>query len=223
MEVYQKYMFTPENINKLLVEKKCDNKLNFKPKPVNKEQINNNNLINRFDKLFWTIYKIVKGDYFYENSNNFKTEKDFKIKSIEELRTIKSDIKTYKLRINEIEDQLLNNKKINLEAFFALALLYKLNIFYVWDNKYYTFNCNENSDIYIIRNTKEGIYIEDDNKKIEFYKENYYNVDNLNKQIKSITNYTKDQLLVIAKKLGIEDINSNPKKQQIYEKILTKF
>lgn len=216
-------MFTPENINKLLVEKKCDNKLNLKPKPVNKEQINNNNLINRFDKLFWTIYKIVKGDYFYENSNNFKTEKDFKIKSIEELRTIKSDIKTYKLRINEIEDQLLNNKKINLEAFFALALLYKLNIFYVWDNKYYTFNCNENSDIYIIRNTKEGIYIEDDNKKIEFYKENYYNVDNLNKQIKSITNYTKDQLLVIAKKLGIEDINSNPKKQQIYEKILTKF
>ena len=86
-------MFTPENINKLLVEKKCDNKLNLKPKPVNKEQINNNNLINRFDKLFWTIYKIVKGDYFYENSNNFKTEKDFKIKSIEELRTIKSDIK----------------------------------------------------------------------------------------------------------------------------------
>jgi hypothetical protein len=223
MQVYQKYMFTPENINKLLVEKKCDNKLNFKPKPINKEQINNNNLINRFDKLFWTIYKIVKGDYFYENSNNFKTEKDFKIKSIEELRTIKSHIKTYKLRINEIEDQLLNNKKINLEAFFALALLYKLNIFYVWDNKYYTFNCNENSDIYIIRNTKEGIYIEDDKKKIEFYKENYYNVDNLNKQIKSITNYTKEQLLVIAKKLGIEDINSNPKKQQIYEKILTKF
>lgn len=223
MEQYKKYMLTPENINKLLVEKKCDNKFNVKFKTINKDQLESYNLINRFDRLFWTIYKIVKGDYAYETSNNFKTEKDFKIKSIEELRNIKSDIKTYKLRINEIEDQLLNNKKINLEAFFALALLYKLNIFYIWDNKYYTFNCNENSDIYIIKDTKEGIYIEDDNKKIEFYKENYYNVDNLNKQIKSITNYTKDQLLVIAKKLGIEDINNNPKKQQIYEKILTKF
>lgn len=223
MEQYKKYMLTPENINKLLVEKKCDNKFNVKSKTINKDQLESYNLINRFDRLFWTIYKIVKGDYAYETSNNFKTEKDFKIKSIEELRNIKSDIKTYKLRINEIEDQLLNNKKINLEAFFALALLYKLNIFYIWDNKYYTFNCNENSDIYIIKDTKEGIYIEDDNKKIEFYKENYYNVDNLNKQIKSITNYTKDQLLVIAKKLGIEDINNNPKKQQIYEKILTKF
>jgi hypothetical protein len=189
MEQYKKYMLTPENINKLLVEKKCDNKFNVKFKTINKDQLESYNLINRFDRLFWTIYKIVKGDYAYETSNNFKTEKDFKIKSIEELRNIKSDIKTYKLRINEIEDQLLNNKKINLEAFFALALLYKLNIFYIWDNKYYTFNCNENSDIYIIKDTKEGIYIEDDNKKIEFYK----------------------------------DINNNPKKQQIYEKILTKF
>ncbi|ALH23209.1 hypothetical protein ceV_303 [Chrysochromulina ericina virus CeV-01B] len=212
--INEKYMLTNENIIKLLPNINSNNN-----RQSNK--VNLNKIINNRDELFWIIYKIVEGEYKYETNCNFKTEKDFKIKCIEDLRLIKTKLKTYKLCLNRVEDQLLNHKKINLEAFFALSLLFSLNIFYVWNNKFFEFNCNENSDIYIINNNN-NIIIEDDNK-IEFYKNNLFYVENLNKPLKSITSYSKDQLIDIAKKLSIDNIPSKITKKDIYEKIQTKM
>ena len=123
--------------------------------------------------------------------------------------------------LNDIENQLLNEKKINLQAFFGLALLFNLNIFYVYNNKFYEFNCNANSKIYIIKNTNNNITIEDNN--IDYYRENYYQVLNLNKPIKSVTSYSKNELLLIAKKLNISDIQEKSNKNEIYNKILSKI
>ena len=212
--INEKYMLTNENIIKLLPNINSNNN-----RQSNK--VNLNKIINNRDELFWIIYKIVEGEYKYETNCNFKTEKDFKIKCIEDLRLFKTKLKTYKLCLNRVEDQLLNHKKINLEAFFALSLLFSLNIFYVWNNKFFEFNCNENSDIYIINNNN-NIIIEDDNK-IEFYKNNLFYVENLNKPLKSITSYSKDQLIDIAKKLSIDNIPSKITKKDIYEKIQTKM
>jgi hypothetical protein len=213
--INEKYMLTNENIIKLLPN------INSKNNNRQSNKVNLNKIINNSDELFWIIYKIVEGEYKYETNCNFKTEKDFKIKCIEDLRLIKTKLKTYKLCLNRVEDQLLNHKKINLEAFFALSLLFSLNIFYVWNNKFFEFNCNENSDIYIINNNN-NIIIEDDNK-IEFYKNNLFYVENLNKPLKSITSYSKDQLIDIAKKLSIDNIPSKITKKDIYEKIQTKM
>jgi hypothetical protein len=214
--INEKYMLTNENIIKLLPN------INSKNNNRQSNKVNLNKIINNSDELFWIIYKIVEGEYKYETNCNFKTEKDFKIKCIEDLRLIKTKLKTYKLCLNRVEDQLLNHKKINLEAFFALSLLFSLNIFYVWNNKFFEFNCNENSDIYIINNNNNNIIIEDDNK-IEFYKNNLFYVENLNKPLKSITSYSKDQLIDIAKKLSIDNIPSKITKKDIYEKIQTKM
>jgi len=214
----QKYMLTHENIIKLLPSVN-----NVKRDTIKNEIKKHKTNINNNDQLLWIIYKIVEGDYMYETNCNFKTEKDFKIKSIEKLRLIKQKLKTYKLGINRVEDQLLNSKKINMEAFFALSLLYNLNFFYVWNNKYFEFVCSDNSDIYIINNVNDNIIIEDNNSKLEYYKENLFNIENLSKPLKSITSYTKDDLLVIAKKLGIDNIPSKITKKDIYEKILTKM
>ena len=52
-------------------------------------------------------------------------------------------------------------KKIKLEAFFSLALLFDLNIFYIWNNKFYEFNCNAESKIYLIKNNNNNIVIEE--------------------------------------------------------------
>jgi hypothetical protein len=214
--INEKYMLTNENIIKLLPN------INSKNNNRQSNKVNLNKIINNSDELFWIIYKIVEGEYKYKTNCNFKTEKDFKIKCIEDLRLIKTKLKTYKLCLNRVEDQLLNHKKINLEAFFALSLLFSLNIFYVWNNKFFEFNCNENSDIYIINNNNNNIIIEDDNK-IEFYKNNLFYVENLNKPLKSITSYSKDQLIDIAKKLSIDNIPSKITKKDIYEKIQTKM
>jgi hypothetical protein len=214
--INEKYMLTNENIIKLLpnINSKNNNRQSNK-KPLNK-------ITNNSDELFWTIYKIVEGEYKYETNCNFKTEKDFKIKCIEDLRLIKTKLKTYKLSLNRVEDQLLNHKKINLETFFALSLLFSLNIFYVWNNKFFEFNCNENTDIIVIYNNNNNITIRD-NSKIEFYRNNLFYVENLNKPLKSVTSYSKDELIDIAKKLNIENIPSKITKKDIYEKIQTKM
>ena len=219
INISEKYMLTHENIIKLLPTSNINNKSNNTKNEFKKQK----QIINNNDQLFWIIYKIVEGDYMYETNCNFKTEKDFKIKCIEKLRLIKPNLKTYKLRLNRVEDQLLNSKKINLEAFFALSLLYNLNIFYIWNNKYFEFICSDNSDIYIINNVNDNIVIEDNNNKIDYYKENLFNIENLSKPLKSVTSYTKDDLLTIAKKLNIDNIPSKITKKDIYEKILTKM
>lgn len=213
-----KYMLTNENIRNFLPNDKV---FSVENKKHEKRDKNEKNILKNTDALFWTIYKIVNGDFLYETSNNFKTEKDFKIKSIEELRKLKANLKTYKLRLTEIEDQLLNNKKINLEAFFGLALLHNLNIFYIWDNKYFEFNCSGDSKQYVIKNSSNTITILDEN--IQYYKDNYYSVENLSKPIKAITGYSKEELITIAKKLNIDIGSEKIVKREIYEKILTKI
>ena len=218
------YMLTRENMlnhisynlknTKVDVDTKVDTKINTKI--ISKNKMN--------DILFWTIYKIVKGideSDLYEIVNSFVLEKEFKIKCIEDLRKIKSKLKIYKLSLSEVENQLLNEKNINLTAFLALALLFNLNIFYIWDNKYYEFNCCGDAKQYIIKNVNNTIVIIDE--PVLFYKENYYEVENFKKPIKSITNYNKDELLLIAKKLNLNITNSKLVKTDIYQQILTKL
>ena len=211
---YERYMLTSENINRFFPYKNTSNK---EVTSIKKEK----KIINNEDLLFWTIYKIVNKDLINTTSSNFKTEKDFKIKSIEDLRKIKSKLKTYKISLIDVENQLLNDKKIGLQAFFALALLFDLNIFYITNNKFYEFNCNPDSSVTVIKNNSNNITIEDNG--IDYYRENYFQIENLSKPIKSITSYNKNELLVIAKKLNVNDIQDKINKKDLYEKILTKI
>ena len=111
----KKFMLTRENIVNLLPDKFTIKKLDL---PVKKKK----NIVNNDDLLFWTIYKIVHGDYMYESNCDFKTEKAFKIKCIEDLRKIKPKLKIFKLRLNEVENQLLNEKKNKIRSFFFISI-----------------------------------------------------------------------------------------------------
>ena len=239
----ENYMLTKENIIKLLPDidagrikqtknnntKNNNNNNNNNTKNNNTKNINTNNNntkntnTNNNDPFFWIIYKIVEGDYMYETNCNFKTEKDYKIKCIEQLRLIKPKLKIYKLRLNDIENQLLNNKKINIEAFIALAILFNLNIFYIWSNKFFELNLNPDNTIYIINNINDTIIIENNIDQLNFYKETLFNVENINKPLKSMSGYIKNDLLLIAQKLNIDTINSKMSKKDLYEKILTRM
>lgn len=225
------YMLTRENIiNYMSINLKTNTQENNNNNNNNnKSKHNNNNNNNKSknkinDMLFWTIYKIINNmddEDLYEKSNSFVLEKEFKIKCIEDLRKIKSKLKIYKLSLSEIENQLLNEKTINLTAFLGLAVLFNLNIFYIWDNKYYEFNCCGEAKPYLIKNVNNSITVLDE--PVLFYKENYYEVENIKKPIKSITSYTKEELLLIAKKLNLTINNSKIIKSDIYQQILTKF
>ena len=224
------YMLTRENIiNYMSSNLKTNTQENNNNNNTNNNKYKNNNNNNKSknninDMLFWTIYKIINDiddEDLYEKSNSFVLEKEFKIKCIEDLRKIKSKLKIYKLSLSEIENQLLNEKTINLTAFLGLAVLFNLNIFYIWDNKYYEFNCCGEAKPYLIKNVNNNISVIDE--PVLFYKENYYEVENIKKPIKSMTSYTKDELLLIAKKLNLTINNSKIIKSDIYQQILTKF
>ena len=93
------------------------------------------------DKLFWCFYIIYKGEHDYEQhlADNFITEKNFKIATAEKLKGLKDKFKRAKLRISEIEDELINKQCITLKGLHALCLVYDVSIMYVANKKYSEF------------------------------------------------------------------------------------
>ena len=174
------------------------------------------------DTLFWCFFTILKGDQEYELNHSFKREKEFKIESIEKMRTIKSELKAFKLRLNEIENELLNEKKITIKSLVALCLLYKINIMYVWNRKYFEITNNADEKMNIIINEKNEDKIADNisSTMINYYRENFWCIENISKPLKAITAYTKDELIIIVQKLEIKDISTKKTKKEMYEKII---
>ena len=224
----EKFMLTEENIKKFL--------------PVDESNVNNNEIKNNKktidkkttdkkpykktklmeidnDKLFWCFYIMIHGEHDYEINNSFKREKEFKIECIEKLRKNKTNLRSYKLKLTKIEDELLNCKKIGSQALLAMCLLYKKNLIYVWDRKYHEFICNGEEEINIITSENNSISHSVDQEKVNFYRENYWQILNIDKPFKSITGYSRDDLVAIAKKLCITDTDKK-KKKELYQLIL---
>jgi len=174
------------------------------------------------DTLFWSFFTILKGDQEYELDHSFKREKEFKIESIEKLRTIKTELKAYKLRLNDIESELLHEKKITTKSLVALCLLYKINIMYVCNRTYFEIiNDIDKKMNIIINENRENKILEDLNdEKVNYYREKYLYIDNISKPLKSITSYTRDELINMVEKLDIKDISSKKTKKEMYEKII---
>jgi len=228
LEKSTRYMLLPDNIQSWLPEKSQPNirsnttvtkeKGTKWSKDATKIDVNNT------DALFWTFYCILHGEHEYEIDHSFQMEKKFKIKCIEDLRKIKPSLKTFKLRLATIEDQLLNSKKINIQALLGLALLFKKNILYVWNRKFFEFICSEDNNIYIINNNdNEQISYNTDASKIQYYKENLFQIENIEKPLKAVTGYSKDELLMMAKKLEIKNIDPKSTKNILYQEILQKM
>jgi len=177
------------------------------------------------DSLFWCFFIILNGQHEYEINSSFKREKEFKIESIEKLRSFKSELKAFKLRLSVIEDELLNQKKISIISLAALCLLHKINVLYIWDRKYFEIinNADEKINIILNKNKEDTILYDTSLETTNYYRDNYWCVENINKPLKSITGYTHKELLTIAQKLDIKDLSSKKTKKEMYEKILEKL
>ena len=218
-----KYMLTEENIKKFIPVDKSNiniNEIKNNEKIINKKNIKKNKLMeNDSDKLFWCFYIMIHGEHDYEINNSFKREKEFKIECIEKLRKNKTGLRSYKLKLTKIEDELLNDKKIGIQALLAMCLLYKKNLIYVWNRKYHEFICNGDEEINIITSENNTISHSVEQEKVNFFRENYWQILNIDKPLKSITGYSRDDLVTIAKKLAIIDTDKK-KKKELYELIL---
>jgi len=178
--------------------------------------------INHKNKLLWSMYYILNDDFENYTTNEFKIEYDFKIKMIELIEKNPDLLKTHKLKKNDIQHDLFHCKEIDIFSLQALCIYNNVSLIYVNGKKYYKLGNNEAKHIILKDNDEFGIYIDASSIKIKYYINNYYNVENFKKPIKSISGYTLDELKDICIKINIQTTDGNTKmtKKELYSKLL---
>jgi len=217
-------------------------------KPINNNHNNNNNYFkikNNFfiptekDSLFWCFYILKFGDAKYQTlyNRNEIISRQIKIEYIEKIRKEKHLVKIYKFdTISNIENNLANDKFMNIKTFLTLCIIENINILFINNKTYYDSIINDSNNLFIIYclNDKENgnyekkygfeINVNDtaDNLKLSLYK-----IDNINKPVKTMSAYKVSELIEICEKLAINIVNSEtgktkPKKD-LYESIIQYF
>ena len=176
------------------------------------------------DQLFWCFYIALYDLSNYDMVHNyFTSEKEIKYNWIEEFRGKKEIFKPIKVSRNVVEDELANSRAITMASIKALCHLKDKNIFYVDDKKYYEIFTNDENPVYIIEKIdgKYGLKQNVSKEKLDYYREHYWKLENLDKPLKAISSYKANELKDICKRLHIDTLNMT--KPQMYEKILTKL
>lgn len=172
------------------------------------------------DSLFWSFYKIINGEFNYLLNKGYKEQINTKITFVEELRKKKSELKQNKIKLSNIESEIVGNKDISLEILYALCILFNKNIIYTKNNCFFNMIQNEDDDIYLIISKDKGYEFKEKIglEKLNYIKKNFYEILNINKAIKCVNNYSKEELSIFAKKLNIE-FDNKIIKQDLYQKI----
>lgn len=190
---------------------------------------------------FYKIYKnLTDNDLLYLNI--FTEEKNNKIKFVQELEGKKHILKKFKIKHSILKDELLNDNKISLYTFKNLFILYDLNIIVLKDNNtfsgffsnedYYNIfsNCldlnnleneiklnniiklNYNNSSNISNNYEIIMDIKINNENLMKLMKTSYYIENLEKPLKSESNYKLQDLLDISNKLKVNLFDNNKKK-----------
>jgi hypothetical protein len=252
LEDLQYYIFDEKNMMRS-IEHKIENNKNIWKKNIELNKSESNNLITKYEKnnseifvpkeqdsLFWTFYIIQNEFMKYESlfNKNEIIAKQMKIEYIEKIRKNKNIVKTYKFdTISNIETNLANDNLINNKTFLTLCAIENINIIFVRNKTYYKLLMNDSNDFFIVyqlvnenKNNKEKygfIKVSKENEKINYIINNYYQIDNIDKPIKSISSYKLENLINICNKLSIDTMNKENNKtyckQKLYELIIQFF
>lgn len=196
------------------------------PKAVPKAT--NNIVVTHRDKLFWSFYIIARGLDCYNESQSklFTTENDFKYESINKIREKHQMLKSVKLKIQDVESDLISNKQITMNVLHALAIAYEKSIVFIHERIYYDFPYG---DTYFLIERKKNdviLHLNDQYANILQIKKELYHINNTNKMIKSIGSYTVKELQEISVKLQIEIVSETGKpltKTNLYNAIVIKI
>ena len=171
------------------------------------------------DSLFWCFYYIKYN--ILPNTINLVVEKNIKIEYVVKLRNIKDTLKKHKLQsLIDIENQLANEKTINLSTFFALCILENINILYATTKTYFELILNDNEKSHaIVFNHFKYEYHGNETSTIDNFKNKLLKIQNINKPLNAVSYYKGNELVEICSKLGIDIIDPNTKKQKLKNKL----
>ena len=232
----QEFILDDSNIQNILSKKiQTNNNLqNKKPKfdVVQNKKEDSLFIPKEKDSLFWCFYIMKHGEHSYNmiDYKNLIIEKKIKIEYIEKIRKEKQLVKTHKFStLTNIEDNLLNQDKLDINTFLTLCVIENFNILFIKKRCYFELLMNDTTDlhiIYLLENNKYG-FEKNSIMNSEAKKTNLFKLDNIEKPIKSISSYKVTELTEICLKLGIETINKNTNKSKskkdLYESIIQYF
>ena len=188
------------------------------------------------DGMFWAFQKIINNSDEYCMQENrgpakFIKEKLLKTEAAEKLSQFASEIKQSKIKLNDFVDELTNNKMISVIGLYALCLVHKISITYIFNNVYIVMNKLENTDPltnpYIIRtNDKFDVHMNtntNDLTSLHDIYEKFFCIEDINKPIKPIASYTAVELREIYYRLNIPhnaDINDKIKIKPLIKSVI---
>lgn len=223
----REYMFYEENLCKWT--RFMDETVSKKVKTKIKKHTLRKPIIDTFkpsqrDKLFWCFFVLLKGTEEYNMSQNnlFTVEKDFKFKTIELFRKKKNAMKAMKIKLVDVEDNLINGKVINIKTLQALAFIYEKSIIYKHENMYYDFQYGGSYTLFEYGDNGVEMHFKTDQEKVSTMKEKLFCVDVV-KPIRGISSYTVSDIKSIADKLAIKTKDNSNKaktKKALYEEIV---
>ena len=174
------------------------------------------------DSLFWCFYIALHGLHEYDTIHNFFTkEKEIKYNWIETLRGKKEIFKPIKISRSTVEDELANCPNISMTTVKAMCHLFDINIFYIDNKKFYEIITDENNPIFVIekRDKVYGLKKNLTTEQLEYYRNHFWKLENLDKPLKAISSYKINDLRSICSKLHIEFVNMT--RPQMYQAILS--
>ena len=134
-------------------------------------------------------------------------------------------MKFYSLKRSEVENQLVNENKIEKNVFLLLCIYHDINVLLLNKKFYYENECNNDEEkTNIISYINNDYCIDTETKNIDFYRLNCCKMDNLNRFVKPMSAYKLQELQNICIKLNIniEKANSKHKtKTDLYTDILS--
>ena len=180
------------------------------------------------DTLFWCFYVMKHGDVKYEmlEYKNILTEKKLKIEYVEKIRKEKQTVKTYKFAtLTHIENNLANENQLDVKTFLTLCAVENLNVLFVKNKTYYELLMNDSNELHIVHLLQNYKYGHEINPTgASQIKTTLYQLDNIDKPIKSMSGYKLSELVEICEKLGIDIINKETNKskgkKELYEAII---
>ena len=199
--------------------------------------INTENIISptQKDTLFWCIFILHFGynEYLQVNRNYGIKELEIKQKIIEYLNRTpgvlkQTNYKITKASVQEIlSDFLTSQKETSMLCFIAMISYFKMNIIMVDSTNRFMleFISNKDEDLptYVLYKDGYGKY------KVNIEQLNHDNINNMKntliclenymKPLKTVSNYKIDDLIDLARKLGIYNENMKYKKNDLYEHI----
>lgn len=170
------------------------------------------------DTLFWCFYVLWKGisEYNMITSTYFKIENESKYMIASELVSHKAVLKRFRISYSDVENSLINEKKISLGCFMVLCSIYRINVIVI-NKRFYTAGLenNLNNDLVnIIVNDREVFTIDYSSVLTPGYiKNNFIEMHSCSKALKCITAYKLNELQDMCFRLNIDIDLPNGKKK----------